>query len=190
MDRPSPEIVDCPHCGAQNFAIDDVCMSCGRKFTIVIGPIPRVRRVSLGSLMMIIGVIAICLAPVRSAPGISILLAMILVPATTRAVLNIERRKLEGRPMITEEKITAYFDSTVICFGILLAASAAFVVTCVPTALCYFNQNNTIGGLDRGLTVACIAGAIPALFVVYRLAKTLWPYKRWFNDRKWPWKLP
>ena len=133
MDRPSPEIVDCPHCGARNFAIDDDCAACRRGLTVFIGPRAQVRRVGLGSVMMGVAVVAVCLAPVRVAPGLCILLACILLPATTRAILHVEGRKAEGRPMIVREKIGAFLNSTAITLVILLAASTAFVATCVPT---------------------------------------------------------
>jgi hypothetical protein len=96
MDRPSPEIVDCPHCGARNLAIDDDCAAGGRGLTLYIGPWAKVRRVGLGSVMMGVAVVAVCLAPVRVTPGLCILLACILLPATTRAILHIEGRK-QGR---------------------------------------------------------------------------------------------
>ena len=97
MDRPSPEIVDCPHCGAGT-SRSTTLAACGRVLTVYIGPRPMVRRVGLGSVMMGVAVVAVCLAPVRVAPGFCILLACILIPATTRAILHIEGRKAEGRP--------------------------------------------------------------------------------------------
>ena len=66
--------------------------------------------------------------------------------------------------------------STVITFGILVLASTAFVATCVPTGLCII----AISGMNRpepGVIVACIAGAVAALFVIYHLGGHLWPRK-------------
>jgi hypothetical protein len=176
MDRPSPGIVNCPHCGVRNFAIDDDCAACGRGLTVFIGPKPKFRRVSYGSAMVIIAVVAVCLAPIRVAPGFCILLAVILIPATARAILHIEGRKADGRPMIAREKIDAYVQSTTITLAILLAASTAFVATCFPTGYCIVA---TTGLYESGLgiTVACIAGAVPALFVIYKLGRRLWPRK-------------
>jgi hypothetical protein len=133
MDRPSPLIVNCPHCGARNFAIDTDCAECGRRLTIYIGPKPKVRRVSYGSVMMVIAAVAVCLAPVRAAPGLCILLAALLMPATARSVLHIEGRKADGRPMNVREKFEAYASSTAITTAILLVATGAFVATCAPT---------------------------------------------------------
>jgi hypothetical protein len=176
MDRPSPEIVNCPHCGVRNFAIDDDCAACGRGLTLFIGPRPKVRRVSYGSVMVVIAVVAVCLAPIRVAPGFCILFACILIPATARAILHIEGRKAEGRPMIAPEKVEAYVYSTTITVAILLVASTAFVATCVPAGFCIISTTGLYqSGL--GIMVACIAGAVPALFVIYKMGRRLWPRK-------------
>jgi uncharacterized OB-fold protein len=143
MDRPSLLIVNCPHCGARNFAIDTDCAECGRGLTIYFGPKPKVRRVSYGSVMMVIAAVAVCLAPVRAAPGLCILLAAILMPATARAVLHIEGRKADGRPMMVREKFEAYASSTAITTAILLVATGAFVATCAPTGC-------VLGGIQGG----------------------------------------
>jgi hypothetical protein len=187
MDRPSPEIVSCSYCGARNFGIDDHCSACGRRFSLLSGPRAKVRRVgydprakvrrvSYGSAMAVIAVVAICLAPIRDAPGLCILLAIVLVPATARAILHIEGRKAEGRPMIVYEKVGAYVYSATITIVILAAASTAFVATCFPTGYCILaiSGENQFG---LGLIVACIAGAVSALFVIYKLGRRLWPRK-------------
>ena len=125
---------------------------------------------------VVIAVGAVFRAPVRVAPGFRILFACILIPATTRAVLHIESRKAEGRPMIVQEKIGAYISSTAITFAILLVASSAFVATCAPTGYC-IAANSNMNQVELGLIVACIAGAVPALFVIYHLGRRLWPRK-------------
>jgi hypothetical protein len=130
----------------------------------------------LGSVMMGVAVVAVCLAPVRVTPGLCILLACILLPATTRAILHIEGRKAEGRPMIVREKTGAFLNSTGITLVILLAASAAFVATCAPTGFCILVTTDMNRG-ETGLIVACIAGAVAALFVIYQLGRRLWPRK-------------
>ncbi len=48
MDRPSPELVNCPHCGAINPVIEDACGSCGQPLAIFIGPRPKVRTFTAG----------------------------------------------------------------------------------------------------------------------------------------------
>lgn len=176
MDRPSPEIVDCPACGARNFAIDDACARCGATLCVYIGPPPKIRHVSLGSVMIVVGVVAICLAPVRVAPGISLILALILVPGVTRAILHIEGRKVEGRPMDGDEKFTTYLASVSIAVVLLVASSAAFFATCVPVGFVVFATSN--GRAETpGFLVAFAVGFVVAGFVLYRLGRTLWPRK-------------
>lgn len=174
MDRPSPELVGCPLCGARNFAIDEVCDSCGRPLAVVIGPRPRVRRVNLATVMVLIALVAVCLAPIRVAPAASILLMAILIPTTVRVLLAIEERKADGRPMSFPQTFDAAFASCGITILILLAATIAFVVTCVPTGFCM-----ATGRVDErvGLSVANLSGATCALFVAYRVGRRLWPRK-------------
>jgi len=173
MDQPSPAIVNCPHCGVANFAIDTDCVECGKGLTIYIGPKPKFRRVTYGSAMMVIATVAVCLAPVRDAPGLSVVFALILIPATTRAILHIEGRKADGRPMIITDKVLAYVNSTAIMIAILVVASVAFVVTCAPTGFILMST-----GMDMpGLIVAFIAGTVSALFVIYHMGRRLWPRK-------------
>jgi hypothetical protein len=175
MDTAPSELVLCPHCGASNFAVYEACVACKRSLTVVIGPKPRVRQLSLGSVMMIVAVAAVCLAPIRIWPGISAILALILIPATTRAILHVEGRRADGRPMITHEKVHAYVNSVAVVAMTLLAASAAFVATCFPTGYGILSANTM--SLEGSLAVACCVGAIPALYVIYRLGKRLWPRK-------------
>ncbi len=172
MDRPSPELVNCPHCGAKNPAIDQACAECGKALTVVIGPRPKVRRIPLSAVMIVIAVVAVCLAPVRVAPGISALLAVFLLPACARAIVAIEGRKADGRPMAVEERINVWINSFLITIALIFAASAAFVVTCFPVGLVVVDR---LGGF--GLVVACLAGAVPAIAVLYFLGRRIWPRK-------------
>lgn len=176
MNQPAPELVNCAHCGASNFAVYKDCVACKRNLTVVIEPKPRIRQLSLGSVMMIVAVVAVCLAPIRVAPGLSALLALVLVPAATRAVLHVEGRKADGRPMIVYEKIHAYLGSVGVMVATLLAASAAFVATCVPTGYGMVMLTYPANFMF-GLIVACLAGSVPACYVIYRVGKRLWPRK-------------
>ncbi|MEJ7637325.1 MAG: hypothetical protein WKF75_04865 [Singulisphaera sp.] len=159
MDRPSPEIVDCPHCGARNFAIDDDCVRCRRGLTLFIGPWAKVRRVGLGSVMLVIAVVAICLAPVRVA---GVLHPLRMHPPPGHRACDPPHRGSQGRgrPMIVREKIGAFIISTVITFAILVLASTAFVATCRADGRCILGTSN-MNRPEPGIIVGCIAGRGP-----------------------------
>jgi hypothetical protein len=172
MDRPSPELVNCPHCGAKNPAIDEACAECGKALTVAIGPRPKVRRIPLWAVMIVIAVVAVCLAPVRVAPGISVVLAVFLLPACVRTIAVIEGRKADGRPMLARETMDVIINSCLITVALVFASSAAFVVTCFPVGLATVDR---LGG--SGLVVACLAGSVPAIAVLYFLGRRIWPRK-------------
>ncbi len=172
MNRPSPEIVGCPSCGVKNFAIDDVCAECGKSLEIVILPRPTVRHVGLGSVMVVIAVLAVCLAPVRYAPGLSMVLAMFLVPGALRGVLVLERRRLDGRASDGVEVLAVLLRSFFVCFAIALSGWIAFVVFCFPIGLATMDM-----GWGSGFFVALCAGAIAGLLTLCYVGKKLWPEK-------------
>lgn len=176
MNRPSPELVGCPHCGARNFAIDDSCAACGRSLTVVIGPRPKVRRVNLSTIMILIVVVAVCLAPVRSTPGLSIVLLVILVPPSVRGILMVEERKADGRPMVLQQKIDAFASSCMITTLILLTASVAFFATCLPCGMMIVTPRR-VGISPYGELVAFASGGVAALSVIYFLGRRFWPRK-------------
>lgn len=176
MDRPSPEIVTCPSCDARNFAIDDTCAECGQPLLIVILPRPKVRRVRIGSVMIVVAVVAVCLAPARIAPGASILLALFLVPATIRGLLVLEGRRLDGRRSSGDETAQVFVASFFICAAIICSAGFAFCVTCFPIGMATFNLHPRASGTALpGVFLAFASGGVAALAVLYYVGKKLWP---------------
>lgn len=176
MDRPSPEIVNCPSCGARNFAIDETCSSCAGPLTVFIGPRPKVRHVSLATIMIIVAVVAVCLTPIRIAPGLSLVLALILVPTTFRGILMVAERRADGRHVGFEQKVEVFSSSCIVTFVILSAAMIAFFATCAPIVMTVIGLR-----LDRDseqvVILAYIAGAFGATLVTYFLGRRLWPRK-------------
>ncbi len=176
MDRPSPELLHCPHCHARNFAIDTTCFVCKGPLAVFIGPRPKVRHVNLGSIMIGIAVVAVCLAPIQGSPMISVVLMLFLVPATVRAILIVESRKADGRPTKTLEKINIFVESVVIASLTFIAAGIAFVATCVPVGGLLTNFPTGVNWM-AGTILANVSGFIAVAFVIYWLGKRLWPRK-------------
>src|SRR5260221_598224 len=87
-------------------------------------------RVSLGSALIVIAALALCLAPIRVAPGFSVLLAVVLVPTTARAIWTIEGRRGDGRPMTAMKAIEFGLGSFVLVVLLGLTAAGAFLGTC------------------------------------------------------------
>jgi hypothetical protein len=169
MDRPSPEIVDCPQCGAKNFAIDDLCASCHQALTLVILPRPKIRRFGIGTVMTLIAVVAVCLAPVRISPWLSVIATLILVPAFVRTFLVLEGRRLDGRKVPKEAYLGIFMKSFFMVLIIILSSGFAFLTTCsvFPASRPY------------PAIMQIIAGSIAGLPVFYFSFSRLWPEREW-----------
>ncbi len=92
-------------------------------------------RLSLGSVAILVATLALCLAPVRSAPGLSGLMALILVPTSLRAAFAIERTRSSGRRLTFLELNDVYLYAFIVTMTIVPAAAVAFVATCIPVGL-------------------------------------------------------
>ena len=174
MDQPPPELVDCPTCGAKNPAVDNRCAACGKSLTVIIGPRPKMRHVGLGSVMIVIAVLAVCLAPIRFAWPLSLLMAMLFVPATIHGVIALERRRLDGRPTPVGQAIGLFVRSFFLVFWIALATVIGFVATCVPVGIATTMKQRSF---EPNLIAACGAGAISGFAALWYVAKKLWPGK-------------
>ena len=166
MVRPSPEIVDCPQCGARNFAIDDICVVCHQDLTLIILPRPKIRRFRLGSMMILIAVIAICLVPVRYSPWLSLIASVVLVPALVRTFLVLENRRLDGRKARREDPFEVFGKSFLLVLLIVWCSS----ISCGFTFIFTHNIFNQYDFLIRS-TAATIVG----LCVFYFASTRLWP---------------
>ncbi len=174
MIRPSPEIVHCPSCQARNFAIDENCSQCGKSLTLTIEPAPGIRRFNLRTVMVLIGLIAVCLAPVRVSPGLSLLLVMIFGPASLRTLWAVEGRKADGRPMTFGQSVEKFVASCLITLLIAFSAATAFTVTCFPIGLMSMGPYSGSGAM---MVFAFVAGGAAAISVIYSMGKWLWPRK-------------
>ena len=173
MELPAPEVVQCPHCQAENPASGATCHACGRPLAIYIGPPARVRSFGLGSVMLLIAVIAVCLGVARFAPGLGIVMLLIATPALARTVIAATRRAADERPLTGQEKVEVFLASTGLMFLVLLASGAAFVATCFPVGLAAFSVNST-----PGVVLGFVIGAGAALAAAFFLLRRFWPRSR------------
>ena len=172
MDLPAPELVQCPHCQAENPASEATCHACGRPLTIYIGPPKRVRSFGLGPMMLMIGVIAVCLGAFRVAPGLGIILLLIAAPALARTVIAAARREADERPLTTRQKVEVFIASTGLMTLVLVASGAAFLATCFPVGLAAFGAN-----FNYGIGLAIAIGTLAALAAAFFLLRRFWPRK-------------
>ena len=182
MSAPLPELVNCPHCGAKNPAIEERCQECNRPLAIFIGPPARVRRIGLGALMLLIAEIAVCLAVVREIPGFGVLMLLVLVPAQVRTLVAVARRKADERPMAWEETLGTFVSSMALMMLVGLSAGIAFGVTCFVgfwsgAGLQTVASAPVGSSWEWGYVLGGVLGGLAAVFVAVVLLRRLWDVK-------------
>jgi hypothetical protein len=180
MDQPEPPSLLCPHCGAGNDVRATVCSACDRPLILVIaddpwrapGEPPFDGRFRISSLMVVIGVLAICLGLIREVPGLAVVLMILAVPALARTIGGITRRRRSGRPVTWNDRLGLFGGSLAVVAVILTASVIAFTVTCFPTGLLIMQANEGIG-----LALGILGGLACAGFSAFFLIRRLWPVR-------------
>ena len=171
----------CIGCGALNPFGADVCVDCQYRFAGPEGapvadpvaaprPRPRPRPVpfepfapptapiapprtfQIGTLLVFIAVIAICLGALRASVGLGIFVIVSLIPATIRVAVVAGHRRARGWPMSLDEKILAFIMALGATYLVAISCITMFVVTCFPTGM-------LTGRIELALVVG-VAGAI------------------------------
>lgn len=182
MNAPRPELVNCPHCGVKNPAIEEDCRECGRRLTVFIGPPAKIRRIGLGPLMLLIAEIAVCLAVLREVPVLGILMLLILMPAQVRTLVAVARRKADERPMRWEEALATFFTSMCLMLLISVAGLIAFGTTCFVgfwggAGLRSLWPSAGNKGMEWGFLLGVTSGALAAACAMILLLRRFWDTK-------------
>jgi hypothetical protein len=146
-------------------------------------PFPRRHwTFSLGTLMLLVTLVAVALGLAAAHPGLGILFAILATPAGVRTAINSRRRTLAGAEPGLLEKSKLFCTSFCIVTVLSVATWAAFGVTCTATfwGPVWVLQNTNISG-DLAiplLVLAVIAGVTTGALVAYFAGRRLWPCKR------------
>jgi ribosomal protein L40E len=163
------QIVNCPHCGVENPVSETTCRSCSRNLVLYIGPAHNLpRRFGLGALMVLVAVVAPGLALLRDVPFLGVLILLLLPAAAIRTAAAVSQSADDLRPLNLDQKIQVFFGSIGVMVGVLTLAFLTFFAICIPTgALIGFH----------GLPFAIGLGGVAAIYVAYRMLRSLWPYR-------------
>lgn len=166
------DVVNCPHCGAENPAREAHCGACSKGLTVYIGPAHNLpRRYGLGSLMLLVATVAVGLGALRGVPVLGVLI-LILVPASlVRTMAIVSQRAVDGRPMNAEERTGVFFGSIGVMMAVILASFLAFAIVCMPAG------SMAMGAGGYGMPVALSLAVAAALAVAVWVLRKLWPYK-------------
>jgi hypothetical protein len=179
MDKPTDDRIECPECSAGNPGGAIKCWSCDEPlpsvnpFLCTVHPDRAAQETqptfTLASLLLIITMVAVCLAIAVQAPGIGIPLAFLSAPALVRTILVRAKRRNRGEPMNATDKSLVFLGSLAIVTTIGAAACAAFCAICFSMGLVAFEINST--GL---FVVAWTLGIVAGLLVGGLLFRALW----------------
>ena len=110
-------------------------------------PIGETPGASVASLVLVVGVIIVLVSLTVAAPGLGILLLIVVTPALIRPAVVVGRRKrLDNRDLSVSEKSALFMASFA---GVLAAAGAAamaFGLTCFATCIGVLAVGDTAGG--------------------------------------------
>jgi hypothetical protein len=165
----------CPHCGARLAPGAASCFLChaplaaGEAGPPPVAPPPEPqaaagRALHLGSLMLVIALIAVCLGAIQQAPGVGVPLAIGSALALARTARVSRRRRRAARPMTAGAAVSTFLASLALITVAGVSAVVAFCVTCFPIGAGLIDRR--FGGL--GLVPAFLAGFVAA-GVVLRL---------------------
>jgi hypothetical protein len=133
-------------------------------------PPPVKGRFTLGSLMLVIALVAVCLGVLREVPGLGVILILVATPALARTLGAASHRKRVGRPMTAVEKVEAFVASVGVVTAIGVSALIAFVATCVPVGFVTLSAS-----FEAGLILAVVVGLVAAVAVGVPMIRRLWP---------------
>jgi MFS family permease len=129
---------------------------------------------TLGSLVLVVALFAVCFAVMRLSLGFGIGLAIAATPALIRTAIGASRRNMAGRPMDMVQKMSLFLASLSIVMVTGVASAGAFTATCFPIGLMSFGIGN---GSGSGMWVAISLGVVAGAYVCFLLLRHLWPQK-------------
>lgn len=181
----------CPECGAENSATRRVCWLCGAPLTsqpvpareenIYASPaIPEQelsQSFSLSTLLLLVTLVSLGLGVATIAPGLAILLAILVVPALIRTSGIVGRRQQRGAPARAEEKIRFFLGSLGVVTAIGVAAWITFFVVCLGGGFGTLALARAPAQFPMALLIGVGGGALAAIAVFVKMARWLWPYR-------------
>ena len=177
----------CGKCGTLNRPGATACFLCARRFDTAAlytrgdasqsptsltsaassAAVSRALSFRISSLLLVIAVVALCLAIVREDLLVGTVLALAVVPALAYTIIAAARREARGSPMAVHEKLRTFLAAIVGVALIAFSTVATFFLTCVSVS----RATDGAGEVDFIITVviAVFAGAAAGTSVTYVL---------------------
>ena len=128
------------------------------------------QRFTIGSIMLLVGLIAFGLGLYRVDPSLGGMFGLFVPPALVSMVLTARRRTISGQPVSFFLKAWFFVRALLTLLTIALAGFIAFCVTCVFT---YFNPQQ-FGNSYGPFVFSVVAALVGIAFAYGRFHKSLW----------------
>lgn len=129
----------------------------------------------LGTLMLGIAGLGVLMAITVQVPALGVVMGAVVIPAVLRTAVGLQRGTHEG----VAGTLGLFAHSTIISALTVFSAFLAFCATCFPVGLLAVGANVSVG-----LAVAVVVGLVAAGYVIYLLARNVWPIRPMFNPRR------
>lgn len=176
----------CPHCGASRARAGQPCWLCDEH---VPDDLPWVESAepadpqrfsfSLSTMMLLMTLASICLGLLVVAPGLGVVVCVILLPVYIRTMMVLRKREAQGMDVSPAAKISlflgSFFTALVVSTVVLAASFGTFCLVCLTS----YGVAGGRGGEEPYMLLSfLVAGGVTLLFA-RRLVKWIrWRYQR------------
>jgi hypothetical protein len=123
----------------------------------------------ISSLLLIIAVVAVCLAGWQAQPYVGIGLTVVVLPALGYTCVVAFKSAAAGKPMLVAEKVHTFGAAVAGVLVIEFAALVAFCMTCFPTGYIAFSSNAGPPAVVCAFLIGGLAGVAAGGWVTYFL---------------------
>ena len=184
----APLDVICPHCEAVVTPDANRCWLCGESLdgsslaTAARSPGASSHRgasFSLSTMLLITTLIAICCGLLVAAPGLGVIVCVLLAPVLVRTAKVVRRREEAGVRVSSSEKIGLAATSFVV--AMVLATVVGFAAFCCFCAVCAFAFG--ADGNEPGLILLGLGVGVVGLLSIWGVVKLVqWSRRRYLRD--------
>ncbi len=183
MENKEPaEVAVCGECGAAREPDAETCWLC-RSNLAAHGPYAPPRnnpydelaswQISIGSLLATVTILAVALGVFRLAPGLGVMLAVVVVPAYIRTCVVIAQQHSRKKRVTARDRFTLFANSVGVTISVMLLLGAVAVAGF--SAYCGLGVISQGRGSQSGFAliaaVVC-CGAVALVFASYSAART------------------
>jgi hypothetical protein len=134
---------------------------------------------SIGSILLVMLLVAVILALFRYLPAVGILVLVLFAPAALRTACIVRLKKQLGVAFTLSQKLVAFLGSLGVVVGMTLAVGVVFYGTCWVgvlgvTSIADNSGSNSLDSLGVGMVVGIILGIITGAIVLGLLIRWCW----------------